>query len=201
MTIEGSFPNGDRVIGWSTETTRKGDTMRLSLETTEVPSSLSISNLTFTILTPTDVRAASLGGLENKKLTIGPVDVTVNGIDLLEGGAGIEFELSPLIYSSRLVVSGVQEVTLGVEGNVMRDQGFTSSVPRGMFSCRESSFPFWKDLFPRLTLARPFCQLTASSFRLRDRSKLQSQKTVVHKEALLRSSSMTGSTASWRRTG
>ena len=132
MTIEGTFPDGDhRVISWSTETSRTGDTMRLSLNTSEVPSSLSISNLTFTVLTPTDLRAASLGALENRELTLGTVGVSINGIDPLEGAVGIEFELSPLIYSRRLLVSGIQGVTVGVGGNVMKDQGFTSSAPRG----------------------------------------------------------------------
>lgn len=132
MTVEGTFPDGDhRVISWSTETTRSGDTMRLFLNTSEVPSSLSISNLTFTVLTPTDVRAATLGGLENKELTLGTVDVRVNGIDPLDRAVGIEFELSPLIYSSRLLVSGVQGVTVGVGANVMKGQGFTAAAPRG----------------------------------------------------------------------
>lgn len=132
MTVEGTFPDGDhRVISWSTETTRSGDTMRLFLNTSEVPSSLSISNLTFTVLTPTDVRAATLGGLENKELTLGTVDVRVNGIDPLDRAVGIEFELSPLVYSSRLLVSGVQGVTVGVGANVMKGQGFTAAAPRG----------------------------------------------------------------------
>jgi hypothetical protein len=65
------------------------------------------------------------------ELTLGTVDVGVNEIDLLEGAVGIEFELSPLIYSSRLLVSGVQGVTVGVGGNVMKDQGFTAAAPRG----------------------------------------------------------------------
>ena len=132
MTVEGTFPDGDhRVISWSTETTRSGDTMRLFLNASEVPSSLSISNLTFTVLTPTDVRAASLGGLENKELPLGNVDVSINGIELLERGVGIELQLSPLIYSSRIIVSGVQGVAVAVGGNVMKDQGFTSAAPQG----------------------------------------------------------------------
>jgi hypothetical protein len=69
--------------------------------------------------------------LENKELTVGTVDVNVNGVDLLEGAVGMEFELSPLIYSSRMLVSGVQGVTIGVKGNVMKDQGLTSSAPGG----------------------------------------------------------------------
>ena len=133
MSIKGTFPDGDRVIqgGLETSSTRDDNRLRLSLATSEIPSSLSISNLTFTVLTPTDVRVASLGALENEELRLGTVDVTVTGIDLLERGVGIEFELSPLIYSSRLLVSGVQGVTLGVGGNVMKDQGFTSSAPQG----------------------------------------------------------------------
>jgi hypothetical protein len=132
MTVEGTFPNGDhRTISWSTETTRTDETMRLSLNTSEVPSSLSISNLTFTVLMPTDVRAVSLGALENKELTLGTVDARINGIDPLEGAVGIEFELSPLIYSSRLLVNGVQGVTMGVGANVMKGQGFTAAAPRG----------------------------------------------------------------------
>jgi len=132
MTVEGTFPDGDhRIFSWSTETARTDETMRLSLNTADVPSSLSISNLTFTVLMPTDVRAVTLGALENKELTLGTVDVRVNGIDPLESGVGIEFELSPLIYSSRLLVSGVQGVTLGVGANVTEDQGFTGSAPRG----------------------------------------------------------------------
>jgi len=79
-----------------------------------MPSSLSISNLTFTVLTPTDVRAASLGGLENKELPLGNVDMSINGIELLERGIGIELQLSPLIYSSRIIVSGVQGVAVAV---------------------------------------------------------------------------------------
>jgi len=133
MSIEGTFPDGDRAIqgGLETSSTRDDNMLRLSLATSKIPSSLSISNLTFTVLTPTDVRAASLGGLENKELPLGNVDVSVNGIELLERGVGIELELSPLIYSSRLLVSGVQGVTVGVGRNVMKDQGFTSSAPRG----------------------------------------------------------------------
>jgi hypothetical protein len=69
--------------------------------------------------------------LENKGLTLGTEDISVNGIDLLERGVGIELELSPLIYASRMLVSGVQGVTVDVGGNVMKDQGFTSSAPRG----------------------------------------------------------------------
>jgi hypothetical protein len=133
MSVEGIFRDGDRVTRWGLEssTTRNDNILRLSLATSEVPSMLSISNLTFTVLTPTEVRAASLGGLENKGLTVGTVDVNVNGVDLLEGAVGMEFELSPLIYSSRMLVSGVQGVTIGVKGNVMKDQGLSGYAPRG----------------------------------------------------------------------
>ena len=132
MTVEGTFPDGDhRIISWSTETTRNDETMRVSLNTSEVPSSLSISNLTFTVLMPTDVRGVTLDALENKKLTLGTVDVRVNGIDPLERAVGVEFELSPLIYSTRLLVSGVQGVTIGVGANIMKGQGFTAAAPRG----------------------------------------------------------------------
>jgi hypothetical protein len=132
MTVEGTFPHGDhRIISWSTETTRTDETMRLSLNTSVVPSSLSISNLTFTVLMPTDVRAVTLGGLENKELTLEIVYVRVNGIDPLEGAVGIEFELSPLIYASRLLVNGVQGVTVGVGASVMKGQGFTAAAPGG----------------------------------------------------------------------
>jgi len=133
MSIEGSFPDGDRVIqgGLETSSTRDDNMLRLSLATSEMPSSLSISNLTFTVLTPTDVRAASLGGLENKELPLGNVDMSINGIELLERGIGIELQLSPLIYSSRIIVSGVQGVAVAVGGDVMKDQGFTSAAPQG----------------------------------------------------------------------
>jgi hypothetical protein len=133
MSIEGTFPDGDRIIqaGLETSSTRDDNVLRLSLATSEIPSSLSISNLTFTVLTPTDVRAASLGGLENRELPLGNVDVSINGIELLERGVGIELQLSPLMFSSRIIVSGVQGVAVAVGRNVMKDQGLTSSAPRG----------------------------------------------------------------------
>ena len=99
MSVDGTFGSQTRTLGWSTKASRRDDIMSLSLSTSELPSSIEVSHLTFTLLNPIIARADSLQGLIGLELwfgegsnLLGRVDANINGIDVLERGVGIEIK-------------------------------------------------------------------------------------------------------------
>lgn len=120
----------DATISYSTETTSDTNVLTLTLETSETPSVISLSNLTITLLTAGSVESPSLGDLSGRTVSAGSLRATIRSVDLLERGIGLEFSLSPLAFADDFVVSALQGIVMQLDGQAFDDQGFTSTAPR-----------------------------------------------------------------------
>lgn len=142
MTVTGVFEEGEtRELSWTTETTGTSNVLRLSLRTSKVPSAIRIANVTFAVLDDSIVAAPSIGDLQGEVAQLAEARGKIASIDLLGGGVGVEFVLTPVVYAEDLIVAGLQQPALRVGNATFEDEGFTQVAPGDGDLVQRTIFP------------------------------------------------------------
>jgi hypothetical protein len=141
MTVTGVFEEGERELDWTTETTGTSNVLRLSLRTSEVPAAIRIANVTFAVLDDAIVAAPSIGDLQGGVAQVAEARGKIAGIDVLGGGVGFEFVLTPVVYAEDLIVAGLQQPVLRVGDETFEDEGFTQVAPGDGGLVQRTIFP------------------------------------------------------------